>query len=167
MQKPAKPVLKRLRGLLYSFLICAQPTRNGFAAPFGVVCLGTPTLKAVGSNPAGRTKNPECDCVRGFYLFTIHFSLTSTACPGFWKEIVKKYHFNVPKAAAFPKEMQQPFFFFLIHFCRQIGLPRHTPGIQRLQPGKHRIPVLGKGPAVADQKPFCPQPFQYLQLLRQ
>ena len=63
---------KASRAFNISFLICAQPTKNGFAAPFGVVCLGTPTRKAAGSNPVGRTKttNPvKPDWWFFFYCF--------------------------------------------------------------------------------------------------
>ena len=39
----------------------------------------------VGSTPTTGTKNPECDSVRDFYLFTFHYSLfTNLYClPGF------------------------------------------------------------------------------------
>ena len=58
---------KASRAFNISFLICAQPTKNGLKSRFGVVCLGTPTRKAAGSNPDGRpTKRPLCENTAAF-----------------------------------------------------------------------------------------------------
>ena len=40
----------------------------------------------LGSSPRRVTKNPECNCVRGFYLLPFHYSLfTKMGIRDFWK----------------------------------------------------------------------------------
>ena len=47
--------------------------------------LGSCAARRVGSTPTTRTKNPECECVRDFYFFLLHYSffLISTLFSGF------------------------------------------------------------------------------------
>ena len=69
---------KASRAFNISFLICAQPTKNGLKSLFYVVCLGTPTRKAAGSNPVGRTKQKALKSLLlcafpGFLFFAFRF----------------------------------------------------------------------------------------------
>ena len=52
-------------------------SRTDFMQPSGgrLLARAGPSDSIVYSTPVSRSKNPECECVRDFYLFTFHASL--------------------------------------------------------------------------------------------
>ena len=62
-----KPLQRNgFNGRLLSPEICAESLKALLSQGFPFVCQKTPTLKATGLNPVGRTKSPESGIFRAF-----------------------------------------------------------------------------------------------------
>ena len=60
---------KGFAGVLRIGQTCAKATKNHAWTPFQFGCLSSPTPKARGSNPPGRTKKGRCIAVQRLFLF--------------------------------------------------------------------------------------------------
>ena len=77
-KSPQTRFAKDFSGCFLPVIICAQATKNGAERPFLFGCLSSPTRKAAGSNPVGRTRQKASKsrllcAFPGFLFFAFRF----------------------------------------------------------------------------------------------